>query len=84
MSSTPQEGTYATGHDAPDPVVPGLVDPSWTRLAAASLAPVLLAASASLPSRARLVLVLVLVPLPRGGRRWCAPATTGAPPWWWG
>ena len=63
MSSTPQEGTYATGHDAPDPVVPGLVDPSWTRLAAASLAPVLLAASASLPSRARLVLVLVLVPL---------------------
>ena len=63
MSSTPQEGTYATRHDAPDPVVPGLVDPSWTRLAAASLAPVLLAASASLPSRARLVLVLVLVPL---------------------
>lgn len=57
-------GTRRGGHR---PVEPGIADPAWTRLAMACLVPVLLAATASLPSWSRLAIVLILVPLTAQG-----------------
>lgn len=59
-----QFGTRTGAVPAPDQ---GLVDPAWTRLALACLAPVALAATAPLPAWTRLALVAVLVPLAAQG-----------------
>lgn len=53
-------GTRLGGERAPDQ---GLVDPAWTRLAVAGVVPVLLAASAPLPTWVRLIVVALLVTL---------------------
>lgn len=56
-------GAYGTRLGGNRPVEPGLVDPAWTRLAVAGVAPVLLAASGPVPTWVRLIIVALLIPL---------------------
>ena len=60
-------GAYGTRRGAHRPIEPGLVDPAWTRLAMAGIVPVLLAASAALPTWVRLIVISLLVPLAAQG-----------------
>ena len=60
-------GAYGTRRGAHRPIEPGLVDPAWTRLAVAGIVPVLLAASSTLPTWVRLIVVCLLVPLTAQG-----------------
>ena len=60
-------GAFGTRRGAPRPVEPGLADPAWTRLAVASVVPVLLAMTAALPVWARLAIVVILAPLAAQG-----------------
>ncbi|WP_235931453.1 MULTISPECIES: tellurium resistance protein TerC [Actinomyces] len=58
---------YGTRRGGSKPISPGLADPAWTRLAVAGTVPVLLAATAPLPTWTRLALVVILIPLTAQG-----------------
>ncbi|CED90878.1 tellurium resistance protein TerC [Actinomyces succiniciruminis] len=67
VPGTVDPGSYGTRRGANRPIEVGLVDPAWTRLAVASVVPVLLAVSAALPAWVRLIVVVLLVPLTAQG-----------------
>lgn len=67
-------GSHGTRQGAVLGPEPGIVDPAWTRLAFAGVAPLLLAVSSPFPSAVRAVLVLVLVVLVAQG--WSALVRT--------
>ncbi|NDR53269.1 tellurium resistance protein TerC [Actinomyces sp. 432] len=67
-------GSFGTRRGGNRPIEVGLVDPAWTRLAVASVVPVLLAISAALPAWVRLIVVVLLVPLT--GQGWPALVRT--------
>lgn len=65
--AVPRAGSYGTCTGGIMPTEMGMVDPAWTRLAVAGVVPILLAATTSLPTWVRLVLIVVLIPLAAQG-----------------